>query len=143
MFTNARDGPQGLMCASKHSTNRAVSPDLIKITSALLEAQTKTKLLYCCICEGWGQWSPYLWLPILWFQLLMANESEHGRIYMYTVCYLEKEQDPTSTTLQFVPVWFFAVLERVPRALCMGSKNLPLSHPLPAHSFYYTILLQY
>lgn len=83
-------------------TNRAVSPDLKKITSALLEAQTKTKLLYCCICEGWGQWSPYLWLPILWFQLRVANESEHGRIYMYTVCYLEKERDPTSTTLQFV-----------------------------------------
>lgn len=28
----------------------------------------------------------------------------------------------------FFPVWFFAMLERVPRALCTDSKNLPLSH---------------
>lgn len=143
MFTDARDGPQGLMCASKHSSNWTVSPDLKKM-SALLEAHTKTKPLYCCICEGWGQWSLICGFPFCGFSYLWPiNEREHGRIYMYTVCYLE-ERDPMSTTLQFV--CFSLVLCSVgegAQGLVYGQQELTTEPHLPAHSFYYTILLQY
>lgn len=74
----------------------------------------------------------------------MADEREHGRIYMHTVRYLEKERDPTSTTLQFVCSGLVLCnAGEGAQGLVYGQQELTTEPHLPAHSSYYIILLQY